>query len=186
MSTSGAIAAVDERGHRPPIDALRAGLARDHDRQGLRVEAGQQRSEEIFVPAQDERQDERRDHARQRDRQDDAEEGAPDRAAVDQRRLLHLGRDCVELVAHDPDDDRQHHQRVDQDQADPRVEQRQLLVEDEERHRQHHRRQDQLRQEEEGNVLVAPRPELVVEPAEPIGGERADHDREAPRRRPSR
>ena len=47
-------------------------------------------------------------------------------------------------------------QRVEQDQPDGRVEQRQLLVENEERQRQHDRRQDQLRQEEEGDVLVLP------------------------------
>ena len=41
-----------------------------------------------------------------------------------------LLRDGVELVAHDPDHDRQHHQRVDEDQADLRVQQRQFLVED--------------------------------------------------------
>ena len=92
----------------------------------------------------------------QRDRQDDAEEGAPDRTAVDEGGLLELDRDRVELVAHDPDDDRQHHQRVEQDQADARVEQRELLVEHEERQREDDRRQDQLRQEEERDVLVAP------------------------------
>ena len=87
---------------------------------------------------------------------------------------LELDRDRVELVAHDPDDDRQHHQRVEQDQADARVEQRQLLVEHEERHRQDDRRQDQLREEEERDVVVAHRPELVAEAAEPVGGERAE------------
>ncbi len=79
--------------------------------------------------------------------------------AVDQRRLLEFDRDCGELVAHDPDDDRQHHQRVDQDQADARVEQAEFLVEHEERQREHDRRQDQLRQEEEGNVVVPHRAE---------------------------
>ena len=41
---------------------------------------------------------------------------------------------------------------VDEDQADVRVEQRQLLVEHEERQGQHHRRQDQLAEEEERDV----------------------------------
>ena len=67
-----------------------------------------------------------------------------DREAVDQRRFVELDGDRVELVAHDPDDDRQHRQRVEQDQPDLGVEQRQLLVEDEERQREHDRRQDEL------------------------------------------
>jgi N-acetylglutamate synthase/N-acetylornithine aminotransferase len=52
-------------------------------------------------------------------------------------------------------------QRVEQDQPDPRVEQRQLLVEHEERQGEHHRRQDQLRQEEERDVVVLHEAELV-------------------------
>ena len=156
----------------------RARLARHHDRQGLRVKSGQERGEEIFVPAENERQDEGRDHARQRDRKDDAEERAPGRAAVHQRRLLHLRRDCVKLVAHHPDDDRQDHERVDEDESDAGVEQRQLLVENEKRQREDDRRQNELRDEEEREVLVAPRAELVIETAEPVGGERADDNRE--------
>ena len=46
------------------------------------------------------------------------QERAPGGQPVDQRRLVELDRDRVELVAHDPDDDRQHRQRVEQDQAD--------------------------------------------------------------------
>ena len=102
---------------------------------------------------------------------------------VDERRLVELHRDGVELVAHDPDHDRQHRQRVEQDQADPRVEQRQLLVEDEERQREDDGRQDQLRQEEERDVLVPHPEEFVPEAAEAIGGERADDDRQRARRR---
>ena len=100
----------------------------------------------------DQREDEGRDHTGQRDRHDDAEEGAPRRQPVDQRRLVELDRDRVELVPHDPDDDRQHRQRVDQDQAERRVEEGELAVENEEGKGEDDRRQDQLRDEEEEDV----------------------------------
>ena len=101
-----------------------------------------------------------RHHARQGDGQDDAEERAPDGAAVNQGRLLKLGRDRVKLVTHDPDHDGQHRQRIDQDEPDDAVEQRQLLVKHEKWHGQDDRRQDELRQEEERDVLVPPGPNL--------------------------
>ncbi len=141
--------------------------------QRVRVRRGEQRCEEILVPAQDQREDEGRDHAGKHQRHDDAAEGAPDGKTVDKRRLLQLDRNGGELVAHDPDDDRQHHQRINRDQAAERVQQRQLLVEHEERQREHDRRHDELRQEEEGNVGVPHMAELVGEAAEPIGRERA-------------
>ena len=140
---------------------------------------GQQRREEVLVPGQHEREHEGRHHARQGDGHDDAEERAPDALAVDQGGLLQLRRDGHELVAHDPDDDGQHRQRVEHDQPDVRVQQRQLLVEDEEGQGQDHRRQDELADEEERDVRVLHVPELVAEARQPVAGERAQEDRQA-------
>src|SRR5271170_2598317 len=166
-----------KRGDRPPVDALRSRLARHHDGQGLRVETGEERSKEILVPAEDEGKYEGGDHSGKRNRQNDAKECSPDRAAVDERCLLQLGRDSVELVAHHPDDDREDHQTVEKNKAGSRVEQRQLLVENKERQREHHGRQDELGDKEEGNVLVPPGSEFIIEAAEAVSCERTDHDR---------
>jgi hypothetical protein len=67
----------------------------------------------------------------------------------------------LELIAHDPDHDRQHGQRVKEDKPDPRVEEGEFPVEHEERQGQHHRRQDELGEEEEGNVRVPHEEEAV-------------------------
>ena len=110
---------------------------------------GQKRREEILVPGQHQRENESSDHARQSYRQNDGGKGAPDRQSVNQRRLFKLLGNACELIAHDPDDDWQNRERVEQDQADTGVEQRQRFVENQEWQRQHHRRQDQLAQEKE-------------------------------------
>ncbi len=123
MTTSGAIAAVDSAAIDHQLMPCEPVWLATITGSVLAFGAGEQRGEEILVPAQHEREDERCHHARQRDRQHDAEERAPDRQAVDEGGLLELDRDRIELVAHDPDDDRQHHQRIEQDQADARVEQ---------------------------------------------------------------
>ena len=52
------------------------------------------------------------------------DERAPDPLAVHQRGLLQLRGDGHELVAHDPDDDGQDAQRIQQDEPEVRVEQR--------------------------------------------------------------
>ena len=69
-------------------------------------------------------------------------------------------------------------ERVEQDQADLGVEQRQRLVEDEERQREDDRGQDELGQEEERDVGVLHVGEPVLEAAEAVGGERAEDDRQ--------
>jgi len=160
-----------QRRHRPPVDALRAGLARHHDGQGLRVRAREQCGEEVLVPAQYQREDEGRHHSRHGERQHDPEEGAPDRQAIHEGGFIEFDRDRVELIAHDPDDDRKRRQGVEQDQPQSRVEQRQRLVEDQERQGQHDGRQDQLRHEEEQDIVVAHPSEPKSEAAQPVSSQ---------------
>ena len=75
----------------------------------------------------------------------DQDEGRPHRRTIDAGRLFELDRDRQELIPHDPDHDGQHHQRIDDDQANLAVEHGQLLVEHEKRQGEHDGRQNQLR-----------------------------------------
>jgi hypothetical protein len=109
-------------------------------------------------------------------RKDDTKEGAPGAETIDLRRLVELGGDRVELILHDPDDDGQNREGVDEDKAERAVEEGKLAVEDEEGEREDDGRQDELRQEEEGDVLVAHPEELVLKARETVAGERADDD----------
>ena len=123
----------------------------------LAIGGGQQRGEEVLVPAEDERQDEGGDHPgsaigttieERRPRSKRRRLAPPPPARPGSR--LNWSRMIQMTIG-------QHHQRVNQIEPDAGVEEPELPVEHEEGQREHHRRQDQLREEQERNVLVAHR-----------------------------
>ena len=177
---SGRMAANEMAAMRPPRDALAARLAGHHDRQGDGRRGRQQRREEVLVPGEHERQDERRDHARQGDGQDDRWRTRPRRPWPSTRAASSSSVGMVmnwsRMIQMTMGSTRQ---RVQQDQPDVRVQQRQLLVEHQERQGQDHRRQDELADEEERDVGVLHVPELVAEARQPVAGQRAQEHGQA-------
>ena len=61
-------------------------------------------------------------------------------SAIDQSRLFELDGDRIELIAHDPDHDRQVHDRVNQDETGAGVQEVQLPIQDKDRQSDRHRR----------------------------------------------
>ena len=98
---------------------------------------------------------ERRDEARDRDRQHDRADDPVDGRAVHRGGLLELAGQRREVVAHQPDDDRQVRGHVGGDEGDDVVEQVDLLEQDVQRHRDRDRRQDPLGDQPERDVAVA-------------------------------
>ena len=116
------------------------------------------------------------------DRQHDRADDPVDRRPVDRRRFLELDRQRREVVAHQPDDDRQVGRDVRDDQRGEAVEQADLLEQDVHRDDHRDRRQDPLRDHPERDVAVAERPR---EPS-PDGLGQDHEDAEAATRRRSR
>ena len=86
-----------------------------------RLAAREDEREREAVPGVDERDDGQCRQARCRQGERDAPEGAERRAAVDQRRLLQLARDPVEVALHHPGAERDDPEREQEDQADAGV-----------------------------------------------------------------
>src|SRR5579859_3450201 len=146
-----------EHGHVPPLRAARGVLGGYGQRQRLRVGVGQEQRDQVLVPGEDQHEQEGGYQPRQRQRQHDGPEGAVAGGPVDGGALFQLDGHALEVVAHQPDDDGQVGGGVGDDQRRPGIEQVQPLEQDVDRDDHRHRRQHPLRDEPEGDVVVAQR-----------------------------
>src|SRR6185437_3518524 len=121
------------RRQRSPGKLLEGEHVVDGDRQGARLAAGEDDTENEVVPGEDEGEDRGDDDAGARQRQGDAAEGLPQRAAVDERRFLDVGRQGLEEADHDPGDDRHGDDEIGDDHRHQRAGQAEDLEEDIER-----------------------------------------------------
>ena len=108
-----------------------------------------------------------------RKRRRDHPERLPAAEAVDQRRLLQRLRQLAEIGVHHPHRQRQRHEGVGEDQADPRVVETPGPKQQEDRQDDGDRRQEALGEHPEGEMAAA-----GVEAREAVGHHRAHHGRQ--------
>ena len=132
-----------------------------------------QRDEQV-VPCPEELEDRKRGDRREPERQDQAQEDAHLRRPVDPRRFEELPRYPDEEVAQEEDRKREPERGVEQDQAEHRVEDPDLVVERENRDQGHLQRHNEERDDADEGPVAA----REVEPGEGIAGERGDNDRQ--------
>ena len=142
------------------------------DRHRLGFVVVERHREAELVPRRDQAEHRRHGHAGRRLRHDDAHEGGQARVAVDQRRLFERARDLVDEALHQPDGEREIEARVEEDEPDVGVLEREAPVHDQDRHHDREGRQEPRRQDEEQPILRPGDPK----PRKSVGAERRQAD----------
>ena len=161
-------------GDRGPVLAALADDDRDEGRRGLRLAAGEQHRERVFVPGEDQAEDRGGDDAGGGLRQHHLAEGLQAGVAVDHRRVLVLARDLVDEALQQPDGERDVDRAVEQDHAELGVREAELAVHQVDRDRDGDRRHHPGREDEEHQVVLA----RHLEARERVRGHDAEADRE--------
>ena len=144
--------------------------------QGLGLVDGQGEAEEELVPGEDEGEEEGDDEAGDGEGEGDAEEGAVAGGSIDHRGFLDFDGEVLEVIAQEPDDQRQIHGGVDGDEDGDAVEEPDAAEEEEVGDDQGDGGHHALGDEPEGDVVVAPA--AIAESAEGVGGHGAEDDGE--------
>ena len=156
---------------RGPVLAALADDEGDEGRHRLRVAAGEQNREGIFVPGEDQAEDRSCGDAGRRLRKHDLEEGLKARVAIDHRRLFVLARDFVHKSLQQPYRERDIHGGVQQDHPELGVGQPKVPEHQIDRDRNRNRRHHPCREDEEQQIVG----ERHAEPRERISRDVPKH-----------
>ena len=169
---------LDGREQTPPHPDVAADGLRHRDRDGAGLHPGEEQGEQELVPGEDEAE-----HGGGREPRLDLGHADPEEdpvpvAAVETRRVLHLGRELVEEALHHPDGEREVERGVEQDHAEVGPAQP-AHPEHEEDRDDHHDRGQHAGGEDDEEVGRVP---LEGVAREPVGGEGPDDEGDQHRR----